>query len=57
MLGYQGWLSIDQYPYREERLAAVRQGMLQMEAFNRLLDSIPPVNISCHYFPNDVTLL
>ncbi|GBG10186.1 sugar phosphate isomerase/epimerase [Paenibacillus agaridevorans] len=40
-LGYQGWLSIDQYPYREDGLAAVREGVLAMEAFNRLLDSIP----------------
>lgn len=36
--GYQGWLSIDQYPYREDSLEAVRQGVEAMEAFTGLID-------------------
>lgn len=39
--GYDGWLSIDQYPYREDGLEAVREGVDAMEAFVRLVDSIP----------------
>jgi len=39
--GYNGWLSIDQYPYREDGLEAVREGVLAMEAFVNLVDSIP----------------
>jgi xylose isomerase len=39
--GYDGWLSIDQYPYREDGLEAVREGVNAMEGFARLVDSIP----------------
>lgn len=39
--GYDGWLSIDQYPYREDSLAAVREGVNAMEAFAELVDRIP----------------
>ncbi|GGD82362.1 sugar phosphate isomerase/epimerase family protein [Paenibacillus nasutitermitis] len=39
--GYDGWLSIDQYPYREDGLEAVREGVNAMEAFVRLVDAIP----------------
>ncbi|MCD9024611.1 sugar phosphate isomerase/epimerase family protein [Cohnella silvisoli] len=39
--GYQGWLSIDQYPYREDSLEAVREGVNAMEAFTRMVDRIP----------------
>ncbi|MFD0714682.1 sugar phosphate isomerase/epimerase family protein [Paenibacillus sp. GCM10027626] len=39
--GYKGWLSIDQYPYREDGLEAVREGVLAMESFVHLVDSIP----------------
>ncbi|MFD0673524.1 sugar phosphate isomerase/epimerase family protein [Cohnella sp. GCM10027633] len=39
--GYDGWLSIDQYPYREDGLDAVREGVNAMEAFVGVLDSIP----------------
>ncbi|MFC4776617.1 sugar phosphate isomerase/epimerase family protein [Paenibacillus sp. GCM10023252] len=43
--GYQGWLSIDQYPYREDSLEAVRQGVLAMDSFNRLLDRVPEAEL------------
>lgn len=39
--GYDGWLSIDQYPYREDGLDAVREGVNAMEAFVNVLDAIP----------------
>jgi len=39
--GYTGWLSIDQYPYREDGLEAVREGVLAMEAFVNLVNTIP----------------
>jgi len=39
--GYDGWLSIDQYPYREDGLEAVREGVNAMEAFVRLVGAIP----------------
>ncbi|GGD64502.1 sugar phosphate isomerase/epimerase family protein [Paenibacillus nasutitermitis] len=35
---YQGWLSIDQYPYREDSLEAVREGVNAMENFVHLVD-------------------
>lgn len=35
---YQGWLSIDQYPYREDSLEAVREGVNAMENFVQLVD-------------------
>lgn len=38
---YDGWLSIDQYPYREDGLEAVREGVNAMEAFANLVDSLP----------------
>ena len=38
---YKGWLSIDQYPYREDSLEAVREGVNAMEAFADLVDRIP----------------
>jgi len=38
---YQGWLSIDQYPYREESLAAVREGVNAMEDFVRIVNCLP----------------
>ena len=43
--GYAGWLSIDQYPYREDGLEAVREGVNAMEAFSNLIDSIPAQEI------------
>lgn len=39
--GYSGWLSIDQYPYREDGLEAVREGVNAMEAFVNLVNAIP----------------
>ncbi|MCQ6562844.1 sugar phosphate isomerase/epimerase family protein [Paenibacillus mendelii] len=42
---YDGWLSIDQYPYREDGLEAVREGVNAMEAFVKLADSIPEEQI------------
>lgn len=38
---YNGWLSIDQYPYREDSLEAVREGVNAMEAFANLIERIP----------------
>lgn len=37
---YDGWLSIDQYPYREDGLEAVREGVNAIESFVKLVDSI-----------------
>lgn len=37
---YDGWLSIDQYPYREDGLEAVREGVNVMEALNNLANSL-----------------
>ncbi|MBB6734379.1 sugar phosphate isomerase/epimerase family protein [Cohnella zeiphila] len=38
---YSGWLSIDQYPYREDGLEAVHEGVRAMEAFGHVVDSLP----------------
>jgi xylose isomerase len=38
--GYNGWLSIDQYPYREDGLEAVREGVNAMEDFVNLADCL-----------------
>lgn len=37
---YTGWLSIDQYPYREDGLDAVREGVNMMEAYYQLAQSL-----------------
>ncbi|WP_256762001.1 sugar phosphate isomerase/epimerase [Cohnella sp. WQ 127256] len=37
---YNGWLSIDQYPYREDGLEAVREGVNAMESFVQLTDRL-----------------
>jgi len=39
--GYNGWLSIDQYPYREDGLEAVQEGVNAMEDFVELVDRLP----------------
>lgn len=39
--GYDGWLSIDQYPYREDGLEAVREGVDAMESFVNLTSRLP----------------
>jgi len=38
---YSGWLSIDPYPYREDSLNAVREGVNAMASFSRLIDWLP----------------
>jgi xylose isomerase len=43
--GYNGWLSIDQYPYREDGLAAVREGVNAMETFAALVDSMDQAEV------------
>lgn len=43
--GYDGWLSIDQYPYREDSLEAVREGVLAMNDFKLLADQLPEAEI------------
>jgi xylose isomerase len=37
---YNGWLSIDQYPYREDGLEAVNEGVNAMESFVQLTDRL-----------------
>jgi len=37
---YDGWLSIDQYPYREDGLEAVREGVNAMESFVKMTDRL-----------------
>jgi Sugar phosphate isomerases/epimerases len=39
-LGYSGYISTDQYPYREDSRDAVEQTVLWMQAFERLADRI-----------------
>ena len=38
--GYGGWLSMDQYPYREDAVEAVKQSMEWLKTFDRLTDKI-----------------
>jgi xylose isomerase len=35
--GYQGWLSMDQYPYREEAADAIGESILWLRQFDRLM--------------------
>lgn len=42
---YDGWLSIDQYPYREDGLEAVREGVNMMEKLNNLAHSLNETDI------------
>lgn len=37
---YNGWLSIDQYPYREDGLEAVREGVNVMESYHNLANNL-----------------
>jgi xylose isomerase len=36
--GYEGWLSMDQYPYREDAAGAIGESILWLEQFGALLD-------------------
>ena len=38
-IGYKGWYSMDQYPYREEAQGALRESVEFLKAIDRLLDS------------------
>jgi sugar phosphate isomerase/epimerase len=37
-IGYRGWYSMDQYPYREEAQGALRESVEFLKAIERLLD-------------------
>jgi sugar phosphate isomerase/epimerase len=37
-IGYQGWYSMDQYPYREDAQGALRESIEFLKAIDRLLD-------------------
>lgn len=38
-IGYEGWYSMDQYPYREDGVAAVRESVAFLRSVERLLDA------------------
>ena len=38
-IGYAGWYSMDQYPYREEAQGALRESIEFLEAIDRRLDA------------------
>lgn len=38
--GYDGWISVDIFPYRENQFEAVRESILYMEKFNGLIEKI-----------------
>lgn len=38
--GYDGWISVDIFPYRENQFEAVRESVLYMEKFDALVSSI-----------------
>jgi xylose isomerase len=37
--GYDGWLSMDQYPYREDAAGAIGESILWLRAFDQILDT------------------
>lgn len=52
-LGYDGYISTDQYPYREESRDAVEQTVLWMQAFERLADRIDDERMQAILDSND----
>ena len=36
--GYDGWLSMDQYPYREDGAGAIGESILWLKRFDEILD-------------------
>ena len=44
-LDYKGWLTLDVFPYREEKLAAARECFAWLEFLFEAVDSIPPEEI------------
>ena len=36
--GYEGWLSMDQYPYREDAVAAISESILWVKKFEKVVD-------------------
>jgi hypothetical protein len=38
-IGYEGWYSMDQYPYREDGVAAVSESVAFLRSVERLLDA------------------
>lgn len=42
---YSGWMSMDQYPYREDGVEAVRESVLWLQAMLKRLESVPDEDI------------
>jgi xylose isomerase len=40
--GYAGWLSMDQYPYREDAAGAIGESILWLRQFSAILDTYRP---------------
>jgi xylose isomerase len=36
--GYEGWLSMDQYPYREDAVSAISESILWLKKFEKIVD-------------------
>jgi hypothetical protein len=37
--GYQGWISMDQYPYREDAVDAISESILWVKKFEQIVDT------------------
>jgi xylose isomerase len=37
--GYDGWLSMDQYPYREDAVGAISESISWLKAFDKIMVS------------------
>ncbi len=44
--GYDGWYSVDEYPYREDPVRAVRESLAWIEGLHRLLERVGRANIA-----------
>lgn len=52
-MGYDGWLSVDQYPYREESVEAAQESIHWMHTFDRASDRIDSARLQQILDTND----
>lgn len=54
-IGYDGWYSIDEYPYREDPVCAVRESLAWIQGLHRLVQRIGPERITAVIQRGDAT--
>ncbi len=52
---YQGWYSMDQYPYREDGVRAISESVLTIKALEKIIDGFGEENIAALIAEGDAT--